>query len=217
MSTSKTAKLALWCPTYKRPGKLQEVADNVRASTKTDFQLYWGCEPEDTASIEAAKATGFPVIINKYGGDAGYSNTIQTIYESTKEPIAFHINDDFYFPDGWDVPHIKYLDEHPEVMVLGAHDGYERTIYWTISFIRRKYIEEQSGVIDIPNRVFYPYHHNFQDTEFSKTAVKRGVWDRIEIPCIEHRRTGDDETYQKNAATYEADSILFNKRERLFW
>jgi len=207
--------LGLYCPTYKRPDKLQEVATNIEQATKTPYKLYWGVEPEDTETIKAAKATGHEVVINK--GKQGYSDTIQTIYEQADEPIFFHCNDDFYFPDGWDIKPIEYLEEHPEVMVLGAHDGYETTNYWTISFIRRKYIEEQSGVIDIPNRVFYPYNHNFQDTEFSKTAVARGVWDKLEVPCIEHRRTGDDETYQKNAATYEADSILFNKRERLFW
>lgn len=207
-------KLGIYLPTWHRPGKLQEVATNIEQNTNTPFTLYWGIEPDDTASIEAAKKTGHKVVINKY--DMGYSNTIQTIYEQAKEPIWFHANDDFYFPKDWDKPHIKFLDENPEVMVLGVPDGTASEAYSTISFCRKKYIDEQSGVVDMPKRVFYPYNHNFQDTEFTKTAQFRGVWNCCTEPCIDHRREGDDETYQKNNATYEADSIIYHTRKHLF-
>ena len=172
------SKLGLYCPTYKRPHKLQEVATNIEQNTFSPFTLYWGCEPEDTE--EAAKATGHKVVINK--GKMGYSDTIQTIYETGNEPIFFHCNDDFISLKIGTKACMEMLDKHPEIMVLGAADGTSSEAYSTVSFIRRKYIKEQSGVVDIPNRVFYPYHHNFQDTEMTKTAQFRGFG--ISVPNL---------------------------------
>lgn len=208
------AELALWCPTYKRPHRLQEVADNIKAATRSSYQLYWGCEPDDKETIKAAKATGHPVIINK--GRQGYSDAMQSIYEATKEPIGFTINDDFHFPDAWDVQPMKMMKNSPQIMVLGLHDGTPHVNYMTIHLIRREYIETQSGVVDMPNRVYYPYNHNFQDTEFTKTAIKRGVWDKYEMPCINHLRLLSDETYVKNEATMLLDQATYFSRLHLF-
>lgn len=206
--------LGIYLPTYKRADRLQAVANNVESTTRADFTLYFGCEPDDTASIEAAKATGHQVVINK--GRSGYSDTIQTIYETSEEPVFFHANDDFEFLDGWDVAPLTFLAENPDVQVLGAHDGMPSVSYSTISFARRKYIEQLSGVVDMPNRVFFPYSHNYVDTEFTYTAQARGVWDKIETPCIKHHRIGGDETYQKNDATSSEDKITFESRRHLW-
>lgn len=206
--------LGIFCPTYGRPTKLQEVATNIEQSTKGDFTLYWGCEPEDTASIQAARATGHRVIVNE--GKMGYADTIQTIYGYSDEDIFFHANDDFEFLNGWDIAPLNFLAEHPEVMVLGAHDGSDQPSYSTIAFVRREYIEEMSGVVDMPKRVFYPYHHNYVDTEFTRTAQARGVWEKIETPCIKHNRTGGDETYRKNDVTSPEDFRTFTGREHLW-
>jgi GT2 family glycosyltransferase len=213
MSTSK--KLAIYLPTYKRPSTLQRVADNIAATTKTPYTLYFGIEPEDTASIAAAKATGHKVVVNKY--DGGYANTVQSMYEESKEPFFFHANDDFVFLEGWELEPIKMLEDNPKLMVVGCNDGTSTTNFWTISMVRRKYIKEMSGVVDMPNRVFYPYGHNFIDTEFSQTAIKRGVWEACKSDCIEHKREGHDETYEKNNATYQGDQVTYYKRLELFW
>lgn len=215
--------LGIYCPTYGRAHKLQAVATNIEQATKTPFKLYWGVEPDDLESIEAAKATGHTVVVNK--GNKGYSDTVQTMYEQADEPIFFCANDDFFFPDGWDVRPIENLSNNPETMVLGVHDGNPKTRYYTVMFIRRLYIEEQSGVVDMPNRVFYPYQHNYQDTEFSETAANRGVWDRLEGPCIHHLNPGlshvfgdiqNDPTYDKNNATAGADARTYDNRRHLW-
>jgi hypothetical protein len=208
--------LAIFLPTYKRPAKLQEVATNIERTTKGEYKLYFGCEANDAESIKAARATGHSVVINKYDPEFGYSNTIQSIYEESREDVFFHANDDFNFIDGWDVAPIKYLEEHPGIMVIGAHDGHDNPSYSTISFIRREYIEVYSGVVDMPNRVFYPYHHNYIDTEFTRTAQARGLWEKVEAPCIQHNRIGGDETYQKNDLTSPKDGETFKSREHLW-
>lgn len=215
-------ELAIFLPTYKRPETLDGVAKNIEETTSSPFTLYFGLEPDDKAGIKSAKATGHKVIVNKY--PQGYSNTIQTIYEASDEPIFFHANDDFRFLPEWDKAPMQMLKDDSEIMVLGAHDGNDSPTFLTISFIRRKYIEQMSGVIDMPNRVFYPYKHNFQDTEFSQTAQFRGIWNKCTTPCIDHMNPGlpkwkhkqSDETYEKNNKTIADDSNTYSSRTHLW-
>lgn len=210
--------LALLCPTYKRPSQLAGVAKNIEETTKNSFTLYWGLEKEDTASIEAAKATGHKVIVNQY--EPGYSNTIQTIYENSTEPFLIHINDDFEFTPEWDVP-ILAMFERADLMVAGVRQTEADRHGSAISMFRRKYIKQMSGVIDMPNRVFYPYNHNYIDTEFTQTAQKRGVWAKCDHLVIHHLHPGftgkpKDETYLKNDATVGIDEATFNSRRHLW-
>ncbi len=117
------------------------------------------------------------------------------------------------------------MEKYPDIMVLGAHDGNPKTRFYTVFFIKRQYIEEQSGVIDMKNRVFYPYHHNYQDTEFTETAISRGVWDHIDTPCIEHHNPGlahlfgeieIDDTYKKNDRLEGQDAAMYYSRMKLW-
>jgi hypothetical protein len=212
------AELSIWLPTYKRPHKLAEVAKNIEEATKNSFRLYFGVEPEDEASIEAAHKTGHQVVINQYEG--GYSNTIQTMYENSSEPFWFHANDDFLFLPNWDEQPIAMF-ETPHIMVVGVRQRPDNDNKSAICFGRRSYIEEQSGVIDIPDRVFYTYNHNYIDTEFTQTAQARGVWAGCDAPCIDHQHHGftrkeKDETYKKNDATASLDEATFESRKHLW-
>jgi glycosyltransferase involved in cell wall biosynthesis len=213
-------KLAILLPTYKRPHKLQEVADGIKAATKNSYTLYFGVEAEDQASYEAALATGHKVLVNKYDPEFGYSNTIQSLYEASKEPFLFHANDDFTFLPNWDeIPLAMFAT--PSVDVVGVKQREADNDCSAICFFRRSYIEERSGVVDMPNRVFYPYHHNYQDTEFTQTAQARGVWAKCDAPCIDHAHPGftgghKDETYKKNDATAGADGQTFESRKHLW-
>ncbi len=210
--------LAIWLPTYKRPNKLAEVAKNIEEATKNSFTLYFGVEQNDKDSYEAALATGHKVVINQ--GEMGYSDTIQTCYECSEEPFWFHANDDFEFLPNWD-EHPIAMFERKDLMVVGVPQNEADHTYSAICFGRRKYIESMSGVVDIPNRVFYPYHHNYIDTEFTRTAQARGVWASSDSPCINHRHPGfvggdKDETYKKNDATAGDDQRTFESREHLW-
>lgn len=218
MSTSPKT-LAIWLPTYKRPHKLQQVADNIKEATVNSYTLYFGLEPDDEAGIEAArKVEGAVVIINPY--EMGYSNTVQAMYEQSSEEFAMHANDDFLFLPNWDAQPIAMF-ETPHIMMVGVKQREEDTDCSAICFWRTSYIKDQSGVMDIPNRVFYPYHHNYQDTESTRTAQKRGVWAKCDAPCIDHQHPGftggqKDETYKKNDATTGIDERTFDSRRHLW-
>lgn len=212
------ATIAILLPTYKRPHALAKVAKNIEEATKHSFTLYFGVEKEDKESAKAAKATGHKVIVNKY--EPGYSNTIQSIYEVSKEPFMLHANDDFEFTQNWDEVPISMF-ERPDLMVVGLRQHESDRHGSAICMWRREYIETQSGVIDMPNRVFYPYNHNYIDTEFTQTAQKRGVWAKCDPLVIHHHHPGftgkeKDETYKKNDATVEIDQATFERRRHLW-
>lgn len=214
--------LAIFIPTLHRPEKLQAVADNIKANTRLPYELYWIVESFDPESLEAAIKTGHPVFINL--GEPGYSDAIQTAYELTDEPIFFPANDDFKFLPDWDVEPQKMLAADEEIGVLGVSDGNPKTSFGSIYFVRRKYVEEQSAVVDMPNRVLYPYKHNFSDNEITETAKSRGVWAACSAPCIEHQHPSytwlgefeTDPTYEKNNQTLSADAQVFNERVKLW-
>ncbi len=210
--------LALFCPTYKRPHVLADVAKNIEETTHHPFTLYFGLEAGDNTAIIAAQLTGHKVVINKYA--PGYANTVQTMYEIAKEPLQIHINDDFVFLPNWDETPVAMF-EREDLMVAGLRQWETDTRATAICMWRKRYIEEMSGVIDMPNRVFYPYNHNYVDTEFTATAQKRGVWAKCDPLVIHHMHPGftnkeKDYTYKKNDDTFEADERTFNERKHLW-
>lgn len=213
--------LGIFLPTYKRPHKLQEVADNIKATTKNSYTLYFGIEPSDEASIVAArKIRGAKVVINKYDSDHGYVNTIQSIYEQSGEPFFIHANDDFEFLLDWDKVPITMF-ETPSVMVVGLRQHEDDHHGSAICMIRRKYIEEQSGVVDMPNQVFYPYYHHWCDTEFTEVAKSRGVWALHGNQVIKHHHPGFtngelDETYKKTSLHDVEDEKTYQDRRHLW-
>lgn len=214
--------LGILIPSYGRPNKLQVVADNLKANTKNEYKLYWGLETFDKESIKAAKKTGWPIIYND--GDPKYSDALQALYEATDEPIFLWGNDDFHFLKDWDKEPVQMMKANPDIGVLGLHDGNPKTRFYSISLVRRKYIEEQSGVIDMPNRVLYPYHHNYVDDELTNTAQSRGAWSACPSPAIHHQHhsftwLGDfphDTTYAKNDKHYPEDTLMFQSRQHLW-
>lgn len=211
--------LGILLPTYKRPDSLERVAKNIKETTKNSYTLYFGVEPEDEVSILAAQKIANVVSAPNFH-EPGYSGAIQSMYETSTEPFLFHANDDFEFLPNWD-EHPIAMFETPQVQVVGVPQNEADKTYSAICFFRRSYIERQSGVVDMPNRVFYPYHHNYQDTEFTRTAQSRAVWFSSDVPCINHLHPGftgkeKDEVYLKNDATIEEDKKTFESRQHLW-
>ncbi len=210
--------LGVYLPTWGRPHALKRVADNVAAATVTPYTLIFACECNDEDSIEEGRKWG-RVVVNH--DTPSYSNSLQVAYEEDDSPFFIGANDDFDFKPGWDTAALKEMRAMPWIRVVGIYDGNPSCDFSTISLIDRRYIEEQSGVIDMPNRVNYPYKHNYVDTEFHATAVARKVFRPCRDSVIVHRHPDwgyaeIDDTYRKSQASLSEDGHTFNSRAHLW-
>ena len=205
-------------PTFQRPTRLQAVVDNIHENTTLPHKITFVLEPTDTASIEAAKATDEEVLISKYPGN--HTGAANSAYEETNAPFFIIANDDFNFHKNWDIEAMKEFED-PKVGVVGVNDG-QSSGYTAITVVRRKYIEEQSGCMDIPNTLYYPgYNHNYVDTEFSRTAMKRNAFRACPSSVVEHMhwafgKNTIDPTYDKSNKTSPADNSTYQSRQHLW-
>lgn len=210
--------IGVYVPTLGRPERLQQVADNIHAATSIRHRIIFVVEDHDVASLEAGRLTGERTLVNH--DEPSYSNALQTAYEDDDCPYFIGGNDDFDFSVGWDVAAMQVMSQ-PGVQVVGIYDGNPSCEYSTISLVDRKYIEEQSGVIDMPGRVNYPYKHNYVDTEFFLTARKRGVFAKAPESIIIHRHPDFghgslDRTYMKSRNSMGQDAETFQSRAHLW-
>jgi glycosyltransferase involved in cell wall biosynthesis len=210
--------LAIIIPTFKRPHSLECVAKSAHENTKANHRIYFVIEPEEWASFNEIKRLGESVIISKYPGN--HTGAANTAYEETTEPFFIVANDDFKFHKDWDVPALAKFDD-PKVGVVGLNDG-QSSNYTAITLVRRDYIKNYSGCIDIPNVLYFPgYNHNYVDTEFSATAKKRGMWGECPESVVEHMhwafgKAEMDDTYSKSNATAPIDQQTYNSRQHLW-
>lgn len=218
----KTKQVAIFIPSFGRPQQLSRVVDNIYENTPPDlFEIYFIFEPNDQASIDAAKNLRAKTIINK--GKACYADAINTAYHETREPFFFTGADDLGFYPNW--LQIALAAMADNAMVIGTNDlgsipiGEERNS--THYVVAREYIEKQSGVIDQPNTVLYGYSHNYTDVELTETAMSRGVYKYCPESIVEHfhpvwNKSQWDETYNKGQRTSSQDERLFKERRHLW-
>lgn len=219
--------LLIALPTLKRPDAVRSVAKNIEETTHGEaWTLVFGVEGDDVESLEAAHSTGHSVSINR--NERSYSGAIQSIYEDFGEghDFLFTANDDFHFLPDWNRAPVEMLESNPGIHVVGVDDGHPSKRFTGIQMIRLDYIRTQSGVVDIPNRVFYPYRHNYADNEMTETAQNRGVWSYIDAPCVEHRHHSFygvfdqlmqyDWTYAKSIETVDEDQRTYVSRRHLW-
>lgn len=207
-------------PTLGRPAKLASVVANIHEVTKTPHKIYFAVEPEDTESMNAISATGESYIVSDEnpGNHTGAANTA---YKRTDEPFLIIANDDFLFHLNWDIEALKAM-ENPAIGVVGLNEmsGADRCI--TIFLIRRKYIEEQSGCVDVPNVVFYPgYNHQFVDNELWETAERRRAFVICPTSHVEHMHPGfgkapKDATYNRADSKASIDQETYRSRRHLW-
>lgn len=210
------AELGIYCPTLGRPGHLAKLAASVAAATRSDYRLLFIVEPHDQASVDAAAATGAAVLVTEA---ETYSNAIQAAYEHDDSQVFLLANDDFEFTDGWDTAALAHMTNG--ISVVGVNDGSPSCSFTTINLVRRSYIDTDSGVIDMPGRVLYPYRHNYVDTELAQTAKHRGVFAEAPDSLIRHIHPDwglaeVDATYRKTRSEFERDAKTFGDRQHLW-
>lgn len=218
---------AVLVPSYGRPDTLARLAEDLRASTDAPYRLYFVLEQDDEQSIEVATRIDADVIINV--GEKRYAACINAAYLETSEPFLFLGADDIRFGSGWLEAGLEAMAD-PLVSVVGTVDPlHEYEDQSTHHLVRRTYIEEQSGCMDIPNIVLYPYHHAYTDWEFTAVAKVRGVYAYCEDSIVEHHHPGwltdgtvdhqhdlFDETYAKGNVTHLLDRQEWIRRSSMW-
>jgi hypothetical protein len=208
-------------PVYRRIRHIARIVENIRANTAGDYRIYFIAEEGDDAVRAAIDAIGERCLINP--APSTYARAINFAYRETTEPFFFCGADDVCVHPGWLAAACAAMTAG--VGVVGtddlAHPAVREGKTATHYLVRRRYIEQYSGVIDCPNTVLFEYDHNFTDTEFIATADMRGMYRSCSASVVEHLhptwgKGEDDPTYQRGREHLEDDAQTYAVR-RFLW
>lgn len=171
-------KVAILIPTLNRPHLLTGLIANIREVTPEPHEIYFMTSNKESKKIIREMGA---VCFNDIG-DTDLITRTNALYRLTDEPYIYTGSDDIKFHPNWLPQMMKKIKEGYHVVVpqdLLNPNG-------TQALISRKYIEEQSCCVDVPNVVYYPgYKHDFAETEQFETAKARGVFARSDA-VVEH-------------------------------
>lgn len=218
--------VAVLIPTLGRPNRVEPLLDNLNATTACDFTVYFIVEQDDPQTIEAVRRAKAGLIFND--GQPTYASCINTAYRKTDEPYLFLGADDIVFVDRWLEAAVAEMAD-PRVGVVGTADPrHPLPDHSAHSLVRRRYIEEQGGCMDLRDTVLYPYRHGFTDHELVGVAKSRHAYAYCEGSQIEHHHPGWDSlgrvrggptldtTYKKGNRHHRLDTITFIERSRMW-
>lgn len=206
--------LAILCPTVNRADKLLALAENVRDTTTIPYCLYLLGEHWDEATVEATNEIGdlaFPV----FGDFGSCAAAYNAGFEASSEPYVFLANDDLEFVDGWELPALELIQSGTPI--VGVNEGHGRMTCF--SMVERQFIDDHSGVFDVPGQLVHPYKSQYVDTELAEYAKHRGVWGEALEGGVIHRHHdfGDADpnhpNYQKAKSTLDEDRRTFESRK----
>lgn len=206
--------VAILIPTLNRTHLIKPLIENIRAVTPQPHKIYFTTQnPESRKIIRDMKAV---LIEDEVSTD--YVTRMNVMYHATDEPYVFTGSDDVVFHEGWLEPLLQAQQEGYFVAVpndLLNPNG-------TQALISRKYIEEQSGCVDVPNVLFYPgYKHDFAETEQFETAKHRGVFKKCEDSVVEHMHWANgkaphDDDYKLKESLSHTAMELYQSRVHLW-
>jgi hypothetical protein len=218
--------VAVLVPTLGRPDRVQPLLDNLNAATSGGFNAYFIAERTDTPTIEAVRRAKARLILN--AGPPTYASCINTAYRETDEPYLFLAADDVVFVESWLEEALAGMAD-PSVGVVGTVDPRAPVPdHSAHSLVRRRYIEERSGCVDLRGTVLYPYLHGFTDHELVGVAKSRNAYAYCEGSRVEHHHPGWDSlgrvrggsaldaTYRKGNRHHRLDTVTFIERSRLW-
>ena len=207
-------------PVLDRPRNAQPLVDSIAAATSEPYRITFLVSPDDTAEIVAITKTGQPFIRSPH---PGYAAKINLGCSLTEGEFIFLGADDLRFHPGWDRAALDRYDETGKA-VLGTNDLGNSTVmagrHATHSLVHRSYLAE--GTIDETGKLLHEgYQHNWVDTEFVGTAMKRDQFVFCAESHVEHmhpfwHKGQNDATYEKGRQGYREDRRLYQKRRRLW-
>lgn len=204
-------------PTLNRANKIEPLLQNLLDVTKVPFLVTFAMETGDELSMQTRRRSH--IWSNwEVGNFNSYTIAFNTAFWKTNHKYVFMGSDDIEFMPGWDKA-AQVMEDDEKVHVVGMNSSGALDDRHHLQFLmRRSYINQHSLVEGLPNHVFYPYHHNFCDTELYYTALNRGVFKACPEAVVLHHRPADDidETYKKSSRTAELDRATYNSRKHLF-
>lgn len=213
--------IELLIPVLGRPQNAQPLVDSITAATKVPHRITFLVNKEgDEDEYYACLRTGANVIRSP---DERYAPKINLGASLSTAEFFFLGADDLAFRPDWDRAAIDRFYE-TEKPVVGTNDLGNATVmqgkHATHSLVHRSYLE--LGTIDEPGKLLHEgYQHNWVDTEFIATAMKRDAFTFCRESEVEHlhpfwHKGPDDAIYEKGRQTYPLDRRLYLKRRR-FW
>lgn len=211
--------LAVLIPTLGRHEKLPDLLESLRAATVQPYRVYFIVEHTDTdtrTTLAGKTPDNVTVVAGEFGSCAVAMNAG---YRASQEPFFFTGNDDLWFHDAWDAEAMAVM-EADKKQVCGTNDGNGRMTCFAV--VERKFIEQQSGVYDVPNTVYHPYVSQYCDTEFAEFAKHRGAWCEAPRAVTEHlhwefgKADPDHPNYLKARSTHQDDAAVFQKRQAVW-
>lgn len=207
-------------PVLGRPQNAQPLVDSIVKATEAEHRITFVVSADDKEEIDAVHETGSLCLISF---DDRYAPKINLGVQLTDGEFVFLGADDLRFWPGWDVAAIERYEE-TEKPVIGTNDLGNATVmagrHATHSLVHRSYVER--GTIDEPGKLLHEgYQHNWVDTEFVGTAMKRDAFTFCRDSHVEHlhpfwHKGPDDAIYEKGRQDYRVDRRLYLKRRR-FW
>lgn len=218
-----TDAVAVVVPVMRRP---QNVAPLVESLNRCEpgATVYFVCDPDDLAEIEAVQAAGANVIISQRGHT--YAAKANVALDCTDEPWIFLCGDDVRFHPGW-------LDEARKLSdrfdVIGTNDTTGPVKNPDVAsgrhsdhcFFRRAYVDTYGASLDGPGTIASEeYEHWFVDKEQVGLAKARNVFTPCLSSVVEHLHPGydgkpRDEVYMKAMEASERDAKRWEARRPL--
>ena len=210
---SQQPKVAILIPTLGRPHRIAPLIDNIREVTPEPHKIYFMTSDEESTKIIKEKgAIHIPDV-----GNTDLITRTNALYKATTEPFVYTGSDDVLFHKGWLAELLKWSGKYS---VLVPNDLLNSN--GTQALISRKYVEEQSCCVDVPDVIYYPgYTHAFADNEQFETAKHRGVFKKVDTAVVEHlhpdaNKSEVDETY-KEAWSHSDDGYRIYMSRKHLW
>lgn len=215
-------KVGILVPTLWRPHIMKWFVMKMKEVTPPVYKVYFGIHESDResfgAALEIVGTCPSDVVVSKKHS-ANYK--LNKMFDKMEEPFGLWTADRIEFPVGWLEYCLGHMEKSPELKVVGIANIWEPNSTCAF-FVRRGY----EGVVDCPGKLCNDdYEHEFADTEFKHTAIKRGVYlhSKNDGVFATHHTTRYkdsifpyDETNRKSLDRYDECKELFESRRHLF-
>jgi glycosyltransferase involved in cell wall biosynthesis len=209
-------------PVLRRPHNAQKVVDSIRASTTSEYRIWFVCSHRDKPQIDACDQTGAEVILVSWNAGAGdYAKKINLGYLLLDGEWLFQGADDILFRPGWDVAALQVAQRSGK-RVIGTNDLHNPSVkkgtHSTHSLIARAYVDARFATVDESDPVLFEgYDHQYVDLELIEVAKRRKEFAFAAQAVVEHfhphwGNAESDPTYRKAFRRTVADRQLYAQR-----